>query len=83
MVECKHVLILEMVFIYLVYKTVHYEHDSLKFLGCKIWGIIPDEIKLCTIVEEFKVAIHNWVPEQCPCRLCMHYIAGVGYVSVT
>jgi len=64
-------------------KTVHYGHDSLKFLGCKIWGIIPDEIKLCTSVEEFKVAIHNWVPEQCPCRLCMHYIAGVGYVSVT
>ena len=64
-------------------KTVHYGHDSLKFLGCKIWGIVPDQIKLCTSLSEFKVAIKSWFPEQCPCRLCMHYIAGVGYAFVT
>ena len=23
--------------------TVHYGHDSLRFLGCKIWGLIPEE----------------------------------------
>ena len=37
--------------------TVHYGHDSLKYLGCKIWNIIPNEMKLCESVETFKSAI--------------------------
>ena len=33
--------------------TVHYGHDSVKYLGCKIWNIIPpNEMKLCESVEE-------------------------------
>ena len=62
--------------------TVHYGHDSLRFLGCKIWGLVPDQFKACQSVERFKDVIQNWVPEQCPCRLCMDYIAGVGYVNI-
>ena len=27
--------------------TVHYGHDSLKYFGCKIWNIIPNEMKCC------------------------------------
>ena len=63
--------------------TVHYGHDSLRFLGCKVWGLIPEQVKLCQNVAEFKVAIKKWVPDRCPCRLCMDYIAGVGYVNIT
>ena len=60
--------------------TVHYGHDSLKYLGCKIWNIIPNEMKLCESVETFKSAIKKWIPNKCSCRLCKPYIAGIGYL---
>ena len=60
--------------------TVHYGNDSLKYLGCKIWNIIPNEMKLCESVETFKSAIKKWIPNKCSCRLCKPYIAGIGYL---
>ena len=62
-------------------KTVHWGHDTLRYLGYKIWGLIPDQIKQVESVTEFKNAIKNWIPDSCPCRLCRDYIAGVGYVN--
>ena len=50
--------------------TVHYGHDSLRYLGCKIWELIPSEIKTSTDIETFKIKIKSWVPSSCPCRLC-------------
>ena len=60
--------------------TVHYGHDSLRFFGCRIWNIIPKEIKSCENLIKFKLEIKKWVPIECPCRLCKPYIKGVGYV---
>ena len=60
--------------------TVHYGHDSLRYFGPKIWGIIPEEIKSCESVAKFKSAIKSWIPDQCPCRLCADYLPGVGYI---
>ena len=62
--------------------TVHYGHDSLRYFGCKIWGLVPGWIKLSPGVLQFKSAIKGWIPESCPCRLCSDYIAGVGYVNL-
>ena len=60
--------------------TVHYGHDSLRYFGSKIWGIIPNKIKSCETLIEFKVKIKKWVPSDCPCRLCKDYVHGVGYI---
>ena len=60
--------------------TVHYGHDSLRYFGCKIWEIIPQEIELCGTLENFKLHIKKWIPSQCPCRLCKVYLDGVGYI---
>ena len=62
--------------------TVHYGHDSLRYFGPKIWAIVPEEIKSSGNVSKFKNAIKTWVPDQCPCRICADYIAGVGYVNI-
>jgi hypothetical protein len=61
--------------------TVHYGHDSLRYFGCKIWAMIPDEIKSSETIGQFKKNIRNWYPHFCPCRLCHDYIGGVGYVT--
>ena len=56
---------------------------SLRFLGPKIWNIIPTTIKKASSLTIFKNKIKNWIPEDCPCRLCEDYVQGLGFVSVT
>ena len=35
-------------------RTVHYESNSLRFLGPKIWEIVSSELKRCERVDVFK-----------------------------
>ena len=53
---------------------------TISYLGPKIWDILPNEIKEKETLEAFKVAIKKWKPENCPCRLCKCFIAGVGFI---
>ena len=56
--------------------------QTLRFLGPKIWNIIPLSIKEACSLTIFKNKIKNWVPEDCPCRLCKDYVQGLGFVSI-
>ena len=47
-------------------RTVHYESNSLRLLGPKIWEIVPSELKRCETVDLFKSKIRNWQPHNCP-----------------
>ena len=62
-------------------RTVHYGTESLRFLGPKIWSIIPSNFTELKSLNEFKHSIKNWKPYQCPCRLCKIYISGIGFIS--
>ena len=61
-------------------RTVHYGSNSLRFLGPKIWEIVPSELKRCERVDDFKSKIMEWRPHNCPCRLCVTYIHHVGFI---
>ena len=61
--------------------TVAYGTNSLAHLGPKIWTIIPDELKNLSTLKVFKQKIKDWNPSNCPCKLCIPYIAGVGYIT--
>ena len=63
--------------------TVNNGQETLRFMGPKIWDIIPNSIKKASSLSIFKNKIKNWVPEDCPCRLCKDYVQGVGYVCIT
>ena len=58
-------------------------HETLRFIGPNIWNIIPERIKIASSLTIFKNKIKNWVPENCPCRLCKDYVQGLGYVHIT
>ena len=60
--------------------TENFGASSLTFLGPKIWPQLPTEIIETKTILEFKNKIKNWVPENCPCRLCKTYIAHVGFI---
>ena len=61
--------------------TVNNGLNSLRYLGPKIWNIIPPGIRNSANIEEFMRKIKYWTPKNCPCRLCLNYIHYVGYVN--
>ena len=62
--------------------TVAFGENSLRYLGPKIWELVPKEIRDSQSMETFKSAIKKWIPWDCPCRLCRKYIQSVGFVDV-
>ena len=62
-------------------RTVRYGTCSLSYLGPKIWAILPDELKGLTSLKAFKEKIKTWNPTNCPCKLCVPYIANLGYLN--
>ena len=60
--------------------SVYAGTDSLRFLGPKVWDMIPSTLKNVTSLETFKREIKKWIPSNCPCRICKSYIQGIGYI---
>ena len=61
-------------------KTAHYGIQSVEFLGPKIWTMVPQNIKNCKSLQEFKKLIKVWKLEACPCRMCKNYVANIGFI---
>ena len=61
-------------------KSVRYGTESISFLAPKIWEILPNEIKDSDTLQIFKAKIKEWVPVECPCRLCKVYLPQVGFI---
>ena len=60
--------------------SVYHGTESLSFLGPKIWDLVPVELKQSETLNSFKLKIKNWVPFECPCRICKTYIQQVGFL---
>ena len=54
--------------------------ESLKFLGPKVWALVPNEMKQLESLGKFRNAIKQWKPTSCPCRLCKRYIHRIGFL---
>ena len=61
-------------------RTVFSGTESIKYLGPKIWELIPDEMKELESLWEFQRAIKLWKRTSCPCRLCKQYFYGIGFL---
>ena len=62
-------------------KTISYGLESIRYLGPKIWKLIPDELKELKSLELFKLKVKSLKFDNCPCKLCKNYIHGVGYID--
>ena len=60
--------------------SVRYGSKSVSFLAPKIWDILPNEIKNSETLNAFKLKIKNWIPQECPNRLCKTYVSQVGFI---
>ena len=61
-------------------RTVNHGSESVRYLGPKIWEMIPAYTKELGTIDKFKIAIKIWKPEYCPCRLCIVYLQNKGYL---
>ena len=61
-------------------KFVNYDLKSIRFLGQKIWESFPNNFNNKGSFGSFKMAIKEWKPESCPCRLCKTYLQNIGYL---
>ena len=64
-------------------KTVNNGDHSLRNFGPVVWNnMLPDKLKACSSLIEFKNAIKLWIPKNCPCRLCKNYVPGLGFTAI-
>ena len=61
-------------------KTTYYGLLSIKHLAPQIWELVPQSIRKCKTLNEFKTKIKSWYPDHCPSRLCKTYIAQLGFM---
>ena len=61
-------------------KTTHYGIESVNFIGPKIWAMVPQNIKNCKYLQEFKKLLQAWKLKACPCRICKKYVANIGFI---
>ena len=53
---------------------------SLRSFGPIVWNtMLPENLKQCSTLDEFKCSIKSWKPENCPCEICKTYVQGLGY----
>ena len=65
-------------------KKVYKGENSLRNFGPVVWNtMLPEKLKICSSLSEFKTLIKPWIPENCPCRLCKYYIQGLGFINVS
>ena len=66
-------------------RSANYGLESIRFLGPKILESLPNNLKNTESIESFKIksfkmAIKEWKPESCPCRLCKTHLQNIGYL---
>lgn len=65
------------------FNTTYFGLHSLKSFSLKIWNIIPDEVKNSLRLDDFKIRMQQWAPNNYHCKLCRSYTQHVGYVNIT
>ena len=62
-------------------KTTTCGLESIRYLGPKIWKLVPDDFKIMKTTEAFKNELKSFSFENCPCNICRTYVKGVGYIN--
>ena len=57
-----------------------YGIETASFVGASVWNSLPSDLNS---LELFKSKIKNWIPENCPCKLCKTYLHQIDYVQIS
>ena len=62
--------------------SVRYGIQTVSFVFARVWNSLPSDLKECKSLKHFKSEIKNWIPENCPFKLCKTYLQRIGYVQI-
>ena len=62
--------------------SVWYEIEAASFAGVRMWSSLTSDLKECQSLERFKPKIKNWIPENCPCKICKPLLQRIGYMQI-
>ena len=60
--------------------TTLYGIDTVRYIGKKLWQVLPTEIKESKSLEVFKQKIKLIKNFDCSCRLCKNFVPSLGFV---
>ena len=63
-------------------QSLRYGIETASFVDARVWNSLPIDLKQCKSLELFKPKIKNWIPENCPCKLCKSYLQRIDYVQI-
>ncbi len=52
------------------FKKIRYGKNSFTYFGSHIWNLLPNKIKSCTTIDDFKILIKAWEGPNCQCSIC-------------
>ena len=61
-------------------KTTLYGIDTVRYIGKKLWQVLPTEIKESISLEVFKQKIKLIKSFDCSCRLCKNFVPSLGFI---
>ena len=79
-IECRYPLRNELRFKSENIRIVTYGVETATFVGSRIWTNMANEIKGSTSLNEFKLKIKTWKPENYPYTLCKIYLKRISYL---
>ena len=50
--------------------TTYYGLNSIKYLGPRLWNLLPNDVKNSENLTIFQQNIKSWKPINCPCKIC-------------
>ena len=60
--------------------TVWNGQETISYLGPKIWNMVPEEIKQKPSLFAFRREIKQWVPSNCPCKICKNVLPHIEFI---
>ena len=59
--------------------TIWNGQETISYLVPKIWNMVPEEMKQKLSLFAFKREIKQWIPDNCPCRICINYLPNISF----
>ena len=65
-------------------KTVQKGDNPLRVYGPVVWdNMLLEKFESRPSLTHFKNFIKEWIPENCPCRLCKSFIPFLGFTDIS
>ena len=61
--------------------STRYELKSIRWLGSKVWALVPENIRNVTSIDIFKLKMKEFYCNDCLCDLCKDCVSGVGFIN--